>query len=121
MTLLAHARILIPCAVVCLHQVRSAFTTAGANATWLPSAQTLGVVAVNYNLAEWNGNTTAYLTCNLNIRGPEYLGTCADMPVACVATTVDAQPYNCSRLSNGLTVAGNISNAGYRWVSGAVT
>lgn len=67
-------------------------------------------------MATWGGNTTAYLTCNLNLRAPEFIGTCVDMPVACAAQSVDAQPYNCTKLADGLTVAGNISNAGYRWV-----
>lgn len=100
----------------CLLQVRAAFTAANVTASFLPAAPALGGLAVDYNLAVWDGNTTAYLTCNLDIRGPEYVGTCMDMPVTCAANAVDARPYNCTRLSDGAGVAGNISDASYRCV-----
>jgi hypothetical protein len=95
-------------------QVRNVFTAANATASVLPAAPALGTLAVDYNLAVWGGNTTAYLTCNLDIRGPEYLGTCADMPVTCAANAVDARPYNCTRVSDGTGIFGNISDASYR-------
>lgn len=106
------------CPACCLLQVRAAFAAANATASFLPAAPALGALAVDYNLAVWEGNTTAYLTCNLDIRGPEYLGTCVDMPVTCAANTAasDARPYNCTRLSDGGVVAGNISDASYRCV-----
>jgi hypothetical protein len=93
-------------------QVKAAFT--GATASSLPDAPSLGPLAVDYNLATWDGNSTAYLTCNLPLRGPEYLGRCVPMPVACTLNPVDSKPYNCSRLSDASVVTGNISNADYR-------
>lgn len=69
---------------------------------------------MDYNLATWDGNSTAYLTCNLGLRGPEYQGRCVPMPVTCTANPVDSKPYNCSRLSESSVVSGNISNAEYR-------
>jgi hypothetical protein len=95
-------------------QVRAAFAAAGANTTWLPAAPAVSPLAVDYNLATWDGNTTAYLTCNLNIRGPEYLGSCASLPVTCTSNAADSAPYNCTRVSDGTPVAGNISSATYR-------
>jgi hypothetical protein len=99
-------------------QVRSAFQSAGGNTTWLPAAPALGsLLAVDYNLATWSGNTTAYMTCNLAIRGPEYLGTCSDMPVSCAVNSSDTSgmyPYKCNRVSDNGTVAGSISNSSYR-------
>jgi hypothetical protein len=95
-------------------QLQAAFTAAGANNTFVPAASAITLLAVDYNLATWEGNTTAYLSCNLAVRGPEYLGRCVDMPVTCGSTTIDAQPYNCSSLADGSVVAGNISDASYR-------
>lgn len=95
-------------------QVKAAFAAAGANSTYLPAAPAVGPLAVTYNLATWDGNTTAYLGCNLDIRGPEYVGWCAAMPVTCEALAVDSKPYNCTSLADRSVIAGNISNAGYR-------
>lgn len=95
-------------------QVQAAFTAAGANSTFVPAAPAIAPLAVEYNLATWGGNTTAYLGCSLAVRGPEYLGRCVNMPVTCGPTAVDAQPYNCSSLADGSGVAGNISDASYR-------
>jgi len=69
---------------------------------------------VTYNLAAWEGSTTAYLTCNLDMRGPEYQGRCVALPVSCKAQSVDSQPYNCTKLADGSLVPGNISIAAYR-------
>lgn len=94
--------------------MRAAFAAAGANTTWLPAAPALGPLAVDYNLATWGGNTTAYLTCNLDIRGPEYLGRCVAMPVSCTSNPVDSRPYNCTKLDDSSVILGSISNATYR-------
>lgn len=101
----------LPCPLPDL-QVKAAFS--GATASSLPDAPSLGPLSVDYNLATWEGNSTAYLTCNLDLRGPEYQGRCVSMPVTCTANPVDSRPYNCSRLSDGSVVSGNISNAEYR-------
>jgi hypothetical protein len=95
-------------------QVQAAFTAAGANSTFLPAAPAVGPLAVDYNLAVWEGNTTAYLGCNLEVRGPEYQGRCAGMPVTCQPLTIDSRPYNCTSLTDGSVISGNISNANYR-------
>jgi hypothetical protein len=100
-------------------QVVAAFTAAGANTTWLPAAPALGVSdrpVTDYNLATWSGNATAYLTCNLGVRGPEYLGRCLPMPVSCTASVVDGAPYVCTRLGTNTTVPGSLANATYRCV-----
>lgn len=95
--------------------ITAAFAAAGANTTVLPAAPGLGQFAIDYNLAQWDGNTTAYLTCNLDIRGPEYLGTCVDLPVTCTTNTgSDTNPYNCTNLSDGTSVPGSIRNVSYR-------
>lgn len=65
----------------------------------------------DYNLINWLGNTTAYMRANLDTRGPEYLGTCQDMSVSCVATSNDTTPYNCTLLANNATVGGNITSS----------
>lgn len=96
-------------------QVKAAFEAAGATTTQLPAFSDVGTLGVDYNLATWDGNTIAYLTCNLDIRGPEYLGTCTDMPVTCTGTiTSDTVPYNCTKASNGTVVEGSIRNSTYR-------
>lgn len=97
--------------------ITAAFKSAGANTTVLPASTDINQFAVDYNLASWDGNTTAYLTCNLDIRGPDYVGKCTDLPVQCVVNPgSDTNPYNCTRFSDNSTVAGSIRNVTYRWV-----
>jgi hypothetical protein len=97
-------------------QVVAAFQAAGATAAWLPAAPAIGppIAVADYNLATWDGKTTAYLSCNLDLRGPEYLGTCIDMPVTCAAQTNDTAPYSCMRAADNSTVPGSIRNSTYR-------
>jgi hypothetical protein len=97
-------------------QVLAAFQAAGATTAWLPAAPAVGspVAIADYNLATWDGNTTAYLSCNLELRGPEYLGTCTDMPVTCAGQTNDTAPYACTRIEDNSTVSGSIRNSTYR-------
>jgi hypothetical protein len=97
-------------------QVLAAFRAAGATTAWLPAAPALGspVVIADYNLATWDGNTTAYLSCNLELRGPEYLGTCTDMPVTCASQSNDTAPYACTRIEDNSTVPGSVRNSTYR-------
>jgi hypothetical protein len=97
--------------------VVAAFQAAGANATWLPPAPALSAVGVDdYNLASWGGNVTAFLTCSLDTRGPEFLGSCQPMPVACAVQTPASSdvPYACTRASDGSNVTGSLANATYR-------
>lgn len=98
-------------------QVVAAFQAAGASTAWLPAAPAVGppLSVADYNLATWDGNTTAYLSCNLDIRGPEYLGMCTDMPVTCASQTNDTAPYSCARVEDNSTVPGTIRNSTYRW------
>ncbi|WIA39913.1 hypothetical protein OEZ86_013355 [Tetradesmus obliquus] len=97
-------------------QVVAAFQAAGATTAWLPAAPAVGppLSVADYNLATWDGNTTAYLSCNLDIRGPEYLGMCTDMPVTCASQTNDTAPYSCARVGDNSTVPGTIRNSTYR-------
>ncbi|KAL6749264.1 hypothetical protein V8C86DRAFT_2852326 [Haematococcus lacustris] len=66
-----------------------------------------------YNLTWWQGNTTAYLSCNLDSRAPEYQGTCVAMPVSCNATGNESTPYNCTNYVTG-ALTGNVSDTLYR-------
>jgi hypothetical protein len=59
----------------------------------------------------WVGNTTAYMTCNLPARGPQYVGTCYTPPVSCVSTNNDTRPYNCTAYDTGLQVPGNLASS----------
>eukprot|EP00883_Tetradesmus_obliquus_P001212 jgi/Sobl393_1/11292/SZX78320.1 len=97
-------------------QVVAALQAAGATTAWLPAAPAVGppLSVADYNLATWDGNTTAYLSCNLDIRGPEYLGMCTDMPVTCASQTNDTAPYSCARVGDNSTVPGTIRNSTYR-------
>lgn len=104
-----------PLATLAVADVKTAFATAGANATVLPAMTSIsGPLNISYNLVAWQGNTTAYLLCNMPGRAPSYVGTCQTNTVACVATTTDRTPYNCTTLSTGATVLGNISQSSYR-------
>uniref|UniRef100_A0A7S0NBN4 Polycystin cation channel PKD1/PKD2 domain-containing protein n=1 Tax=Chlamydomonas leiostraca TaxID=1034604 RepID=A0A7S0NBN4_9CHLO len=68
-----------------------------------------------YNLISWDGNTTAYMVANLDVRGPAYLGTCTSLPVSCLVNqNNDTVPYNCTDLSTGAPVPGNLSDISYR-------
>jgi hypothetical protein len=95
--------------------VLAAYQAAGGSAKVVPSADFIsGTLNYTYNLATWNGNTTAYMTCNLPVRGPEYEGVCQDMPVTClVNANTDERPYNCTK-PDGSTVPGNVSSSSYR-------
>eukprot|EP00210_Caulerpa_lentillifera_P005376 g5138.t1 len=55
---------------------------------------------VEYNQVTWNGGEDTYLTCNLQIRGPEYIGQCTDS-ISCTRES-NTVPYECSA-SFGLT------------------
>ncbi len=72
-------------------------------------------IKTDYNLVVWQGNNTAYLTCELPNRGPEYYGTCTNMAVTCLNNNNnDTIPYNCTRLSDGAPVTGSLSVVAYR-------
>ncbi|GFR50551.1 hypothetical protein Agub_g12825 [Astrephomene gubernaculifera] len=93
------------------------FTLAGATNASIPDASSpmLGMFSISYNLATWAGNTTAYMRCDLEGRGPEYIGECVAMNNTCVATTNDTIPYNCTDLTNGgAVITGNLSDSSYR-------
>ena len=93
-----------------------AFHAAGANATFVPplDAAALGSYASAYNLVVWGGGPYEFVSCDLARRAPEYVGACTAKPVACVATSDDARPFNCTRLDDGAVVAGNLSSSAYR-------
>lgn len=100
-----------------ISDIVDAFKAAGASTTTLPASPSLGPFALDYNLAQWGGNTTAYLTCNLDVRGPEYLGACVDLPVTCTNNPgSDTRPYNCTKVADNSTVPGTIRNITYRLV-----
>lgn len=68
-----------------------------------------------YNLVEWQGNNTAYMSCDLPSRGREYVGQCAAMPVTCVANgNNDTVPYNCTDAATNATVPGTLASVTYR-------
>ncbi len=94
------------------------FVGAGATNMSLPKADdpALGNLSTAYNLVSWDGNTTAYMVCALDMRGPEYLGVCIDMNNTCAVSTNDTKPYNCTYLDEegGAEVVGNLSNPVYR-------
>jgi len=56
----------------------------------------LGDLRTEYNLVKWAGNTTGYLKCDLEKRGPEYLGTCTPQAVTCAASGSDTAPWECT-------------------------
>ncbi len=96
--------------------LRAAFESAGGNASVLPRPISLPApFNIDYNLATWEGSSTAYLTCNLALRGAEYIGMCTPMEVVCTPNgTNDTRPYNCTRSASNTTVPGTIRDAGYR-------
>ena len=96
-------------------EVLSAYQTAGGSAKVVPSTDLIsGALNYTYNLATWDGNTTAYMTCKLPVRGPEYEGVCQDTPVTClINANTDERPYNCTK-PDGTTVPGNVSDSSYR-------
>lgn len=91
-------------------------TLPSANATQLNQTSLWGPngLQTSYNLTAWIGNTTAYMYCDLQDRGPQYLGVCMDMPVNCITTTSDSVPYNCTTIPGNATIAGNLSDTSYR-------
>jgi hypothetical protein len=94
--------------------VQAAFQAANATSSRVPAIEKVrGGINITYNLAKWDGNTTAYLECNLPVRGPDYVGRCEALPVTCVSTSNDSVPYTCTK-ADGTTVPGNISSSTYR-------
>ena len=90
----------------------SEFQSAGMNATFTPDPSTplLSDFQIVYNLANWTGNTTAYMRCDLPGRASEYVGNCSAMPVSCAVNIGGAgQPYNCTDLASGNALQGNLS------------
>lgn len=55
---------------------------------------------IEYNQVVWEGGPESYLTCNLQVRGPEYLGECFDR-ITCTRDN-NTIPYECNSTS-GLT------------------
>ena len=80
----------------------------------------LGPLRTDYNLVTWLGNTTAYMICDLPMRGPTYVGTCQDLTNTCTQTTTgDASvPWTCTHLIDGVdqnvTVKGSLADEAYR-------
>jgi hypothetical protein len=80
---------------------------AGADATLPPG--------MRLRLAQWAGNTTAYMVANLGIRAPQYVGQCVDVPVQCARNSADAAtPFTCTHLPTGASVPGTMASASYR-------
>lgn len=102
-----------------LANILSAFTAAGASRTFLPqqTAPALAPLNFTYDLATWQGNTTAYMQCALDARGAQFIGTCVAQNVTCAVTANDTTPYNCTDVASGSAIAGNISVVAYRWVT----
>jgi len=55
---------------------------------------------IDYNQVVWDGGPECYMTCNLQVRGPEYLGQCVDR-ITCTREN-NTIPYECNS-STGLT------------------
>jgi hypothetical protein len=90
---------------------------ASARAVPRPSSPLLGKMTTSYNLAIWAGNTTAYMKCDLEDRGKDYLGECVAMNVTCTASTNDTVPYTCVDLTSATpntTIPGSLSTPSYR-------
>lgn len=114
-----------------LLQLVSVFLAAGATSplSWNQSsaavtipnmnATALGDLRTEYNFVTWTGNTSAYMQCNLETRGKDYLGTCVPLGRTCTVTNNDTFPYNCTA-GVGMTapypasLPYNVSNAEYR-------
>ncbi len=101
---------------VTVGQLYSTFLAAGATNATIPKPDnaTLGMFAIPYNLVAWQGNTTAYMRCDLDDRGKEFVGECVAMNVSCVSTLNDTVPYNCTYLADQTPVPGSLSNVTYR-------
>jgi hypothetical protein len=116
------ATIVVPAPLgnVTLSKILAAFTAAGASRTFLPEQTTPTLAPLNftYDLATWQGNTTAYMQCSLDARGAQFIGTCVAQNVTCAVTSNDTTPYNCTNVASGSAIAGNISVVAYRWVGG---
>jgi hypothetical protein len=104
-----------PLGNITLARLVEVFTGAGANASYLPpqAAPALAPLNFTYDLATWQGNTTAYMQCSLDSRAPAYIGTCQPQNVTCASTSSDTTPYNCTDLA-GQRIAGNLSVVAYR-------
>lgn len=108
-----------------LNQIVNQFLMAGATSplTWatkpasLPdmNSTALGDLRTDYNFVAFEGNSTAYLQCNLQQRGPEYVGTCTNMPVSCILSGTDNPPYNCTDYATGSNFTGlGMGDVSYR-------
>eukprot|EP00798_Chlamydomonas_sp_ICE-L_P027239 gene27239-2493_t len=105
--------------VLTVKEILDLYESAGATSGILPhpSSTSMGVLATDYNLATWDGNTTAYTDCDLAVRAPEYLGSCTSKNVTCnVSSDASSQPFNCTQLPGGETVVGDLSVASNRTV-----
>ena len=77
----------------------------------------LGPIKKAYNLVSWEGSATAYMTCNLGSRAPEYSGRCAAAAnVTCRQQSGNAtMPYLCTDLKTGIPGPGDdLSDPAYR-------
>ena len=96
------------------------WNTSATNALTIPNMNStaLGDLRTEYNFVSWTGNTTAYMQCALDSRGPQYLGQCVTMNQTCTVSNLDTAPYNCT-LPGGTapyptSLPYNLSNADYR-------
>jgi hypothetical protein len=105
-----------PLGSITLGRLVELFAAAAANASYLPHQADPALAPLNftYDLATWQGNTTAYMQCSLDSRAPAYIGTCQLQNMTCVSTSNDTTPYNCTDLA-GQRIAGNLSVVAYRW------
>lgn len=63
------------------------------------------ILAVEYTIAAWHGDSEHFNYCELDSRAPAYDGTCTDrMPYT--LTGVETAPYACGAFANGTTLAG---------------
>jgi hypothetical protein len=93
----------------------AAYTGAGANAsTVVQSTKLANPFSVNYNYVTWQGNTTAYMVCDLVDRSPEYKGTCQAAPVLCSKTSNENRPWICTVAGTNTTIPGFINQTDYR-------
>ncbi|GLC33126.1 hypothetical protein PLESTB_000367500 [Pleodorina starrii] len=101
---------------VTVKDVALAFAAANATNATLPDPDNreLKEYGIAYDLVSWQGNTTAYMRCALELRAPSYTGECVAMNNTCVATVNDTVPYNCTYLPGGATVPGSLANSSYR-------
>jgi hypothetical protein len=109
-----------------LNEIVNQFLMAGASSplSWqtassilLPdmNSSALGDLRTEYNFVSFKGNATAYLQCNLETRGKNYVGKCMEMPVSCALSGGDNPPYLCTEYSTGNNFTGLLmSDASYR-------